>query len=134
MTRRNPYGVDGKPLEWVIQDAILDYLWLQSRANPCKFWRSRPSQYIRAQGSNVGFELHYTEVGQPDVMGVAWGWFVGLEVKRPGHVKLRDPQVRWRDDLLRVPGTRFYIVTSIDDVERALAECRGEFNQRESHA
>ncbi len=124
---RNPYGVDGEPLEWAIQDAILEYLMVASANQRIKFWRARPSQYIRAQGSNVGFALHPSEIGMPDIMGVGYGWFIAMEVKRPGAKhRLSADQLRWRDDFLRATGTRYYVVRSVDDAIAALAELSGE--------
>ena len=115
MTRRKTHGVDGKPLEWMIQDSILDYLMIIGRQHPCKFWRARPAQYIRAQGSDVGFQLHPSEIGMPDIMGTGWGHTIGIEVKRPGG-KLSKDQITWRDDFLRAPNTRYFVVDDLAQV------------------
>ena len=112
-------GVDGKPLEEAIQNQILDWLDVQAVGKGWKFWRARPSQYIRAQGSNVGFKLHPTEIGIPDIMGTAYGYTVGMEVKRPKGV-LSQTQKNWRDDFLRVPRTAYYVVHSMEDAALAL--------------
>lgn len=120
--RRNMYGVDGKPLEWVIQDAILQSLMWAGKSQPIKFWRARPSQYIREQGSNVGFNLHPSEIGMPDIMGAAYGFFIGMEVKRP-RKKLTTDQEIWRDDFLRADRTRYAIVHSVDEALEVINQC-----------
>ena len=120
-------GVDGKPLEEAIQNQILDWLVVRGGIGPrperWKFWRARPSQYIRAQGSNVGFKLHPTEIGMPDIMGAAYGYTVGMEVKRPKGV-LSQKQKDWRDDFLRAPRTVYYVVRSLDEAQTALLDLR----------
>lgn len=123
MPRRQVYGTDGKPLEWVIQDAILEYLMERERIEPMKFWRARPSQYIRKQGSNVGFRLHSSEIGMPDIMGTAFGFTLGMEVKRPGGA-ISTEQKNWRRQFLKAPRTAYRIVRSLQDVEKFLDEVR----------
>lgn len=125
VTRRSYYGTDGKPLEWVIQDSILDYLMRRGAVEPIKFWRARPSQYIRAQGANVGFELHPSEVGLPDIMGVAYGFTIALEVKRPG-ITLNVNQKRWRDDFRRASRVRYWVVHDVKDAKTAVDTVRDE--------
>ena len=116
-------GVDGKPLEEAIQNQILDWLGVQAPLQGWWFWRARPSQYIRAQGSNVGFRLHPTEIGKPDIMGAAYGYTVGMEVKRPKET-LSQAQKNWRADFLRAPQTTYYVVHSLEEAERALNDLR----------
>ena len=116
--KRWKLGVDGKPLEEAIQDQILDRLAVPAPIARRKFWRARPSQYIRAQGSNVGFKLHPTEIGIPDIMGAAFGHTIGMEVKRPGGV-LSQNQKDWRDDFLRAPRTVYFVVHSLEEALKA---------------
>lgn len=123
MTRRQVYGTDGKPLEWVIQEAILTYLMERELREPMKFWRARPSQYIRAKKGSQGFQLHPSEIGMPDIMGAAYGWTVGMEVKRPGGA-IRPEQKIWRRQFLKAPRTAYRIVRSLHDVETFLAEVK----------
>lgn len=121
MSRRLKLGVDGKPLEEQIQAAILDYLTSQvALLRRWKFWRARPSQYIRRQGSGVGFKLHPSEIGMPDIIGSAFGFTVGLEVKRPGN-KPSAAQRAWRDDFLRSPCSAYYVVTSLEETIAVLS-------------
>lgn len=120
MARRLKLGVDGKPLEDAIQEQILDYLTSPvALTKHWKFWRSWPSQYIRRQGSSVGFKLHPSEIGMPDIMGSAFGFTVALEVKRPKET-LSDNQKTWRADFLRAPRTVYYVVHSLDETVEAL--------------
>ena len=127
MTRR-AYGVDGKPMEWLIQEAILETLVWRSKSEPIWFWRARPSQYIRAQGSNVGFSLHPTEIGIPDIMGVAYGFTVGIEVKRP-RGKLHAAQILWRDLFLKAERTVYRVVTSPEDATAVINEVRDHLSK-----
>ncbi len=120
-------GVDGKPLEEAIQSQILDWLVLQGGIGPrperWKFWRARPSQYIRKLGNERTFTLHPTEIGMPDIMGTAYGYTVGMEVKRPKGV-LSQKQKDWRDDFLRAPRTVYFVVHSLEEAERALHDLK----------
>lgn len=118
---RSGYGKDGKPLEWAIQDTILEWLKWKASEKVWKFWRARPAQYIRRFGSDIGFKLDPSEIGLPDIMGTAFGWTIGMEVKRPGK-ELSENQELWRDDFLRCMRAVYYVVHSLEEAIAVLEE------------
>ena len=90
-----------------------------------KFWRERPPQYIRAKGGSQGFKIHPSEVGKPDIFGVAFGWSVGVEVKTIIG-RLSKNQKTWRDDFLRCPRTVFWVVRSLEEFIENLKNLRAD--------
>ncbi len=129
MTRRRTTGLDGQPLEWVIQDAILHMLMWRANSEPIWFWRARPSQYIREQGSDVGFDLHPTEIGMPDIIGVAYGFTCAMEVKRPDGRGLNPNQVGWREQFLKADRTIYEVVRDVGGAEAVVNACRDQIVQ-----
>ena len=115
------YNKDGTPSEESIQETILDWAAWNSGRLGIKFWRMRPSQYIRAQGRNVGFKLHPSEIGMADIMGTAFGWAVAVEVKSSTGV-VSDNQKTWRDDLLRCSRTKYWVPRSLEEFIDLLQE------------
>lgn len=114
------YSVRGHSLEEPIQDAILEWTAWNAGRLGIKFWRERPPQYIRGKGSSQGFKIHPSEVGKPDIFGVAYGWAVGVEVKSAVG-NLSDSQKAWRADFVRCPRTLFWVVRSLEGFIEALA-------------
>ena len=108
------FNKDGTPSEESIQDTILDWCAWNAGRLGIKFWRMRPSQYIRSKGGSQGFKLHPSEIGMADIMGVAFGWAVAVEVKSSTG-RLRAAQKTWRDDLLRCPRTKYLVVRSLEE-------------------
>lgn len=113
------YSIKGHSLEEPIQDAILDWTAWNSGRLGIKFWRERPPQYIRAKGANQGFKIHPSEIGKPDIFGVAYGWAVGVEVKSAVG-DLSDSQKLWRADFVRCVRTRFWVVRTLEGFIEAL--------------
>lgn len=119
------YNKDGSPSEESIQDSILDWsAWSAGRLG-IKFWRMRPSQYIRSKGRNQGFKLHPSEIGMADIMGTAFGWAVAVEVKSSTGV-VSDNQKLWSHDLLRCTRTAYWVVRSLDEFIDLLKELESD--------
>ena len=96
--------------ERAIQEQIRWWLaWLPW----CVFWRNNVGLTPRADGGMVRYGLG---VGSADLIGIVYGTFVALEVKRPGG-KVSDAQEKWID-LVWEKGGRAWVVS---DVRTALA-------------
>ncbi len=119
------YNKDGSASEESIQETILDWAAWNAGRLGIKFWRMRPSQYIRSKGRNQGFKLHPSEIGMADIMGTAFGWAVAVEVKSASGV-VSDNQKIWRDDLLRCSRTRYWVVRTLDEFIDRLKELEAD--------
>ena len=56
--------------------------------------------------------------GVPDILCCYWGKFYAFEVKTPDGKLL--PHQKLQGELIRIAGGQWYVVTSVDDVKKAL--------------
>jgi hypothetical protein len=106
----------GGKTEADIQREIL--AWLKTTGLMC--WRSNSgSLFLRGRHVNLG------PLGCADISMVlpANGTFVGLEVKS-SKGKLRKAQVEYAASLTEAGG-RYFVVRSVEDAKKAVAECLG---------
>jgi hypothetical protein len=98
-------------LEKQIQLAICDYL---AYKRDVMFWRQNTNP-IYDHGKFYAMPK-YSKNGVPDIIVIKkGGWFVGLEVKRPGG-KQSASQTAFQIECEKM-GAEYHVVTSIDDVK-----------------
>lgn len=112
--RRNSQNGSKKQLEKEIQLSILDYLAFRQNSGKFMFWRQNTVP-VFDKGHYRPMPKH-SKNGVPDIILVRYGVFIGLEVKRPGG-KLSVSQEAFKQELERAGG-QYYVVTSIDDVQK----------------
>jgi hypothetical protein len=113
-----------EPLEKDIQKAILDFLEWQKNIY---FFRAGAGavKTIRGNGSTGYFKTG--KKGLPDIILLINGYFIGLEVKRPSGVQ-SEAQKSAQDDI-EVAGGKYFLVRSIDDVEKIIKEYKNKKNE-----
>lgn len=107
-------GPEKLPLEKEIQKQICEYLsfnsyffWRQN--NVPIFGKSMDGQFRHRAMSK------FSKKGIPDIIVIHNGKFIGLEVKREGHLPLSDDQEQFKKGV-EVAGGKFYKVSSLEDV------------------
>jgi hypothetical protein len=107
------------PLEKDIQRQICEWLQLKKYF----FWRANNIPvYGKNNAGNKTFRSlpKFTPRGLPDIMLINKGIFVAIEVKRPG-MKLRPEQADFGLKCVE-NNARYYVVSSIEDVENNLKD------------
>lgn len=102
------------PLEKDIQDAVCQYLALKKHF----FWRQNTAPTVQKSADGWAFRKmgKYAMKGIPDVIVlVSGGFFVGLEIKRPGK-KLSEDQVEFKRRCDEI-GAEYHLITSIEDLK-----------------
>lgn len=95
-----------------IQNSICEYLQIKKYF----FWRQNTSPTLTPDGKGFRRMSRYSRTGIPDIIIVEKGLFVGLEVKRKNSTQ-SDSQKQFQKDLEKAGG-RYYIVRSIDDIQK----------------
>ena len=113
-----------EPLEKEIQKSILEFLEWQKNIY---FFRAGAGavKTIRKNGS-MGF-FKTGKKGLPDIVLVLNGYFIGLEVKRPSGVQSEAQKEAQKD--IESAGGKYFLVRSIDDVEKVLKEYKNKKNE-----
>lgn len=105
------------PLEKEIQNTILQYLELVFRnRDDILFWRENTVGVFDQKQNLFRSAPKFSRSGVPDIVIIKNGKFIGLEVKRKGTYQSAE-QKKFQEDLENAGG-RYYVVRSIDDVEK----------------
>jgi len=102
------------PLEKDIQNACCQYLELRRHF----FWRQNTAPVVQKDASGWRFRAmpKYAMKGIPDIIVLTkGGYFVGIEVKRPGGKPSAD-QKEFAQRCQKI-GAEYYIVTSVDQLK-----------------
>ena len=97
-----------------IQKSILDYLSYKENAFKCYCFRAQAGA-IRTEG---GGYMRFGKAGVPDIVCCVKGKFIGLEVKNEKGKQSLNQQVA--EGKIKHTGGKYYIVRSIDDVEKII--------------
>ena len=103
-----------KEKEGAIQLSILKYL----RSERVFCWRNQPMTYNAKLGINI--TNPYVMRGTPDIIAVIDGVFTGFEVKTAKGRQSPDQVLFERR--CKLHGGRYYVVRSVDEVKKILAE------------
>ena len=102
--------------ESVIQKAIMQYLQILENQGKLYFFRAGSGAIPTGNG---GY-FKTGKVGCPDIVVCLRGLFVGLEIKN--EKGRQSPSQKIAQEAIETAGGRYYIVRSVDDVERILEE------------
>lgn len=108
-------GVDGKPLEKQIQNDILEYL---NSLPHCKAWQTQSGAIFDPTRKTFRKPPKWAPVGVADIIGIWHGYFLAIEVKRPGG-RLSSHQQQWLLDMAE-KGALAMVAFSAGDVVRLL--------------
>jgi hypothetical protein len=78
------------------------------------FWRNNNTPVYDARLGTFRAMPKYTMRGLPDIIVIHEGWFIGLEVKRPGQ--RLSPDQKEFEDRCKETGAEYYLVRSVDDL------------------
>ena len=96
-----------------IQLECLQYL----RTKKLLFWRFSPDTYVPVIGRYVKHE--YVPDGLPDIMVLAQGKLIGLEVKKPKTGRVSGDQILMQKRFALL-GNEYYVVKSIEELKAIL--------------
>jgi hypothetical protein len=100
-----------------VQNSICEYLELRGR---CFFRLNNIPAFNR--GANGGITMRrlpkYTPKGLPDIVVVQGGMFVALEVKKEKPKTYQSKEQKEFQAWVEKHGGRYYVVRSIDDVQK----------------
>lgn len=100
------------PLEKDIQEVVCQYLSLKKHF----FWRNNNVPIFDVTKKTFRSMPKFAMKGVPDVIVlVDGGFFVGLEIKRPGK-KLSPDQVEFKRRCDEI-GAEYYLISSVDDLK-----------------
>jgi hypothetical protein len=114
---RKRLGADGKPLEKQIQNEILDYL---NRLPHCKAWQTQSGAIYDPTRKTFRKPPKWAPVGVADIIGIWHGYFLAIEVKRPGG-RISEHQKQWLSDMVE-RGAIGMIAYSLSDVVTLLEQ------------
>lgn len=121
MARRRKVGVDGKPLEKQIQNQILE--WLNAQPH-CKAWQTQSGAIYDPTRKTFRKPPKWAPVGVADIIGIWHGYFLAIEVKRPGG-RVSQHQRQWLVDMVN-QGAIAMIAFSMEDVVGLLSALKIE--------
>lgn len=98
------------PLEREIQKVCLN--WLLKSAK-CFAWRQNSTGIFDRE---KGFFRVAPKRGAPDIIAIAKGRFIGIEVKRPGGGRQSDEQ-KWFQESVEAAGGEYWLVYSLADLQ-----------------
>lgn len=106
--------------ETPIQSAIMQYLYYQAKEKPLFYWRANNTPVpITQRGKTIGFRPGGIK-GIPDINAIYNGLYIGLEVKATDGKQSPDQKIV-EAEITRAGGL-YYIVRSVDDVEKIIKE------------
>ena len=76
-------------------------------------------KFLQSKGAVVNKTIGMSKAGWPDIIGVYRGYFIGIEVKRPGQVA--TPLQEFKIDELKKAGAYVCVATSVNE-PRSLLE------------
>lgn len=104
-----------KESESQIQNSICEYLEIKRR---CFFRVNNIPAFNRSEGGGITMRRlpKFTPRGLPDIIVVAGGAFIGLEVK--SAIGKQSPEQKIFQSHLESHGGKYYVVRSIEDVQK----------------
>lgn len=108
---RQKLGADGKPLEKQIQNEILEYL---NSLPHCRAWQTQSGAVFDPTRRSFRKPPKWAPIGVADIIGIWHGYFLAIEVKRPGG-RLSAHQKDWLSDMVK-RGAIAMVAFSLQDV------------------
>jgi hypothetical protein len=110
------YKKEEKESEGDIQNSICEYLETRGRGffrlNNIPAFSKNPNGSIRMRALPK-----YTPRGLPDIIVIAGGTFIGLEVKRSNPKTYQSPDQKLFEALVKKHNGKYFVVRSISDVQ-----------------